>query len=288
MKLIKKLTILTLLGIAGVFISAYVLGSSYLSPKSVIVGNPPKYLGAENVTIKTDSNQIIRGWWIKQGQNSPSVVLLHGIGGNRISLIERAKLYKDNGYSVLLIDLPSHGESYQNKVSFGYYESKGVDAAYSWIKNKNPNTAIGAVAISLGGAALVYSKHINDFQAIILESVYSSIDSAIYNRLDAKIGFCAAAVYPLLIIQIKYRLKVEPDSLSPIKRMNKIKIPTYIISGSIDRNTHSNEAKSMYSKLPSSKQLWIVENAAHQDIYRFDSLNYSNNTIQFMDKYLKQ
>ncbi len=40
-----------------------------------------------------------------------AVLLLHGVRADRREMLNRARFLKEEGYSVLLIDLPSHGES---------------------------------------------------------------------------------------------------------------------------------------------------------------------------------
>ncbi|MBK9579470.1 MAG: hypothetical protein IPK50_16355 [Fibrobacterota bacterium] len=283
--------ILVLLGAFGLLFylaSAYALGSIYLAPKPSTIGDPPAWLGAKPVEIEVDSGKRIHGWWMDKGEGTPALLLLHGIWGNRLTMVQRARLFHEAGYSVLLIDMPSHGESYPDRVSFGYFESKGIDAAYRWIRSQHPQAKIGADAISLGGAALVYSQHVNDYDAILLESTYSTIQKALYNRIHTQVGIFSNLFYPTLLVQIPLRLDIDLDSLSPLARMPTIRAPTFLLSGSRDLSTEPSETREMFQALAGQKELWIMEKAAHEDLCAFDSASYSTHALAFLNKHLKR
>src|SRR5207249_9377720 len=101
------------------------------------------------------SSDLIAGWWLDQGGDSPVVLLLHSIRADRSSMLSRAKLLLGHGFSVLLIDLQGHGETPGAAITLGSRESADVRAALGWLKRTEPLRRVGVIGCSLGGAAVL-------------------------------------------------------------------------------------------------------------------------------------
>src|SRR5215471_10110902 len=99
--------ILLVLALLGIFAAGEVLSR----PASRVVGPPPDRLQAESVTFKTDTGLLVSGWYSRGKPEMGAVLLLHGVRADRREMLSRAFMLHDLGYSVLLIDLPAHGES---------------------------------------------------------------------------------------------------------------------------------------------------------------------------------
>jgi len=52
-----------------------------------------------------------------------TIVLMHGVRANRLSMVRRAEMLHRAGYSVLLFDFQAHGESPGSHITMGYLES---------------------------------------------------------------------------------------------------------------------------------------------------------------------
>src|SRR5947207_76821 len=69
-----------------------------------VVGVAPKdfpYL-LENVTLTTRDQHTLAGWFLSAEDKSQAIILLHGFGGNRLSMLPRARFLRQQGYNVLL------------------------------------------------------------------------------------------------------------------------------------------------------------------------------------------
>jgi uncharacterized protein len=97
----------------------------------------------------------IAGWWVDRGGDSPVVLLLHPVRGERRDMVGRARGLLDRGFSVLLIDLQGRGETPGDAITFGLRESADVQVALAWIKRVAPSRRVGVIGNSLGGAAEV-------------------------------------------------------------------------------------------------------------------------------------
>ena len=101
----------------------------------------PKEYGieAETISFKSLDGVDLKGWWISaQGnQDSPATVILaHGNGGNRSSMLSRAVFLASNGYNAFPIDLRAHGESGGNYMTPGYLEALDIVGAVEAVKRK--------------------------------------------------------------------------------------------------------------------------------------------------------
>jgi pimeloyl-ACP methyl ester carboxylesterase len=91
------------------------------------------------------------------------------------------------------MDFQAHGESPGNKITFGHLESLDVEAALRFLKERFPGERIGVIGTSMGAAAMVLAEHRPPVQAIILESMYPTIDQATQDRLRLSLGRGIAA-----------------------------------------------------------------------------------------------
>ena len=81
--------------------------------------------------------------------------------------------------SVLLFDFRAHGESTGDRITFGALESVDARAALDFLRTELPAERIGAIGVSLGGAAALLGREPLPVDALVLEAVYPAIDVAI-------------------------------------------------------------------------------------------------------------
>jgi fermentation-respiration switch protein FrsA (DUF1100 family) len=59
-----------------------------------------------------------------------------------------------------------------------------------------------------------------------------------------------------------------------------------IIGGSDDRHTLLAETEALFANAPEPKMLWVVDGAAHEDLYRFATEAYEENVLKFFETHL--
>ena len=68
--------------------------------------------GWQSVTVPSEDGTRLKGSYIESGnRNHRAVILLHGLYQNRSMCVPYADIYREMGYSVLMVDLRGHGES---------------------------------------------------------------------------------------------------------------------------------------------------------------------------------
>jgi len=146
---------------------------------------------------------------------------------------------------------------------------------------------IGVIGVSLGAASLVLAKLDQPPNAVVLESMYPTITEAVANRLDLAVGPAARHFTTLLTWQLPLRLGIWPSELEPLTALPSLGSPVLIVSGDRDLHTTLAETKRLFQAASEPKDLWIVEGAAHVDLYAFSPEVYKSKISGFLSRYLR-
>ena len=279
----RLLLILALLA----FILLWLQGTQLIEPQNHPVGSAPADLPAENINFFSYSGHTIHGWFVPGQPGRGAVMLLHGYRSDRTSMTERAKFLHAAGYTVLLFDFQAHGESPGDAITFGQLESLDAIAAIKYLRHRAPRDKVAVLGISLGGAAALLAEPQLRADAYILESVFPTLEQATRNRLDERLGRSGKHLAPLLLWQLKPRLGFFPADIRPIEHISKIKQPKLLIAGAADQKTKLKESRAMYLAAAEPKQLWVIENARHEDLHKFARAIYEQRILEFLQKNLR-
>jgi fermentation-respiration switch protein FrsA (DUF1100 family) len=282
----RNLTIFTSIGLILILLSIWLAGGILGAPCNRPVGDLPSDLVGKSVEFSSLSGSTLHGWLIPGSKGRGSIILMHGVRANRLSMLERARFLSQTGYSVLLFDFQAHGESAGNHITFGYLESKDAQAAVAFLRQTLPGEQMGVIGVSMGGAAASLALPSLEVKAMVLESVYPTIDEAIADRLRMRLGGWAGILTPLLTIQFKPRLGCETNNLRPIDKVTRISTAKLFIFGRIDQHTTYNESMRLFNAAAEPKDYWSVDDAGHIDIHRFSKEEYEKRVLDFFRKYL--
>ena len=284
----KKTLIILVLVLPFLLIGAFWLaGNALTAPVNQAIGNCPNDLACENVEFPSDSQATIKGWFLQGDKGKGAIVLMHGLRSNRFQLLDRIAFLHKAGFSIVAFDFQGSGESEGKQLTFGYLESKNAEASVKFIKEKLPNEKIGVLGISMGGAAFLLSKDMPKTDALILEMVYPTMQKAIENRLNLWLFRGADNLSPLLTMQLPMRLGVSVDDLRPIDKISNVKIPLLIIAGENDHHTTLEESKQLFAAANEPKEMWIVPNAEHGDLFKVAPTDYEKRVSTFFQNTLR-
>ncbi|MDR7333967.1 alpha/beta hydrolase [Roseateles asaccharophilus] len=258
--------------LAGLSLAA---GEWLTRPVRATVGAPPPGVNAEAVTLPYGDGQHLAGWLLPGREGHGAMLLLHGVRGSRLQMLARARWLQREGITSLVVDLPSHGESSGERISFGRHEAHGVQAALAWLRARMPGEPVGAIGVSLGGASLLFAKRQPELDVLVLESVYPTITDAVHDRLSMRLGSAASqALAPLLLVQIPLRLGFGTDQLRPVDAIAGVNAPLLLASGTEDLHTRWPETEALFAAAREPKTLWPVKGAAHVDLHAFNAAAY--------------
>lgn len=287
-QLLILLILLVVVGGLTTVAMAWRIGGQLYAPNNYGVGPPPADLGAEVVTFSSRSGATLHGWWLPGSNSQAGVVLLHGSGTDRRSMLERARFLKAAGYSVLLFDFQAQGESVGNHVTDGYLEALDARAAVEFMRQRGVEK-VGIIGFSLGAAAAVLgSEGPLPVDAMVLEALYPTIEEATADRIRLHLSAWGGWLYPLFTWQLQPRLGVAPEALRPIDRIAAVKAPILFIAGAEDRHTTLAESERLYAKAVEPKQLWVLPDAHHEDFYEHAPDAYRQRVLDFFTGTLPQ
>ena len=202
-------------------------------------------------------------------------------------MLGRGRFLSEAGYSVLLFDFQAHGESSGRRYTFGHLEAIDAKAALAFARQRNPRVKIGAIGFSLGAAACVLGPEPAQFDALVLEALYPTIEEAIGNRIAMRLGAWAAPLHPLLGWQLKPRLGIAPSMLRPIDRIAAINKPVLLIAGGEDAHVTLEQSRRLFASARAPKQFWSLATAGHEDYHRFARKDYERIVLAFLAEHLQ-
>ncbi len=277
----RKLIIFVLLSLLFFSVGTWLTGSYLSSPAQQPIGILPPDLVGYPVQFLSESGATLNGWLLPGWKGAGAIVLMHGVRANRLSMLERARFLSSAGYAVLLFDFQAHGESLGKRITFGYLESMDARAAVRFLRSNARGEKIGVIGISMGGAAALLASPALDVDAMVLEMVYPSIDQAIKNRLTMRLGGWSHVLTPLLTVQFKARFGITADALRPIDKVGSVRCPKLFIVGAQDQHTSLEESRQMFEMASEPKELWVVNNAEHVDLYPLAKREYEQHVVDF-------
>ena len=251
---------------------------------------PPSALAVRPVSFLSRSGSTIRAWLLKGTPGAGAVLLLHGVGDNRSSMVARARFLRRAGYTVLLPDFQAHGESAGARVTFGALESLDAEAALSFLRACSGGESVGIIGVSMGGAAALLCAGQLPADAYVLESVYPTIRQALENRLGAWLGpfgILNRFFAPLVMRGARDQIGIGEHALRPIDHIGRLGAPVFVIAGTRDAYTPLGESRELFDQAREPKEFWAVNGARHEDLHAFAVDIYEQRVGEFLARHLR-
>jgi len=244
-------------------------------------------MNAHAVDYLSSSGEWLSAWFVPGVLSRGAVLLLHPIRSDKRAMVARARFLRAEGYAVLVVDLQAHGQSEGERITFGYREANGVRASVQTLQRLAPGEKVGAIGLSLGAAAIALSGADDVLSAVVLESLYPTIEEAVSDRLRIRFGVIGPLLAPLLLVQLEPALGISPSQLRPIEWIASWRSPLLIVHGTEDRHTTLAEAQRLFAAAKPPKDFLAVPGAAHVDLYAFDKEAYERKVGAFLACFLR-
>ena len=112
----------------------------------------------QDVRMAAFDDAPLRAWFIHPHRgNGDAVILLHGLGDNRLGMVGYAEMLLDHGYSVLMPDARAHGISGGMQATYGLVERDDVRHWFEWLKGRQHPHCIYGLGESMG---VIFPSHI--------------------------------------------------------------------------------------------------------------------------------
>ena len=260
-------------------------------PKS---GNWPRYTlqqfglpGPDNVKFRSLDGLRLAGWFI-EGTNGATVILVHGKDGSRAEMLPHANYLHRAGFSVLLFDSRSRGESEGGEVTLGAREPLDIKGAVDYLRKRpdvNPER-IGAQGISLGAASsIVAAAQTQTIKGVVAESAFKSVSSVIESSFENVVGLPSFPFAPVSKFICELRLGADLDEVVPAKVIGKISPrPVFLIDDLKDELLPGDSGKVLYNAAGEPKMLWHIPDCLHGKGWQCAPKEYEGRVLAFWRK----
>lgn len=212
-------------------------------------------------------------WYIPGEAAKPSLVVVHGAGGNRSSALDVAPGLHGRGYPLLLIELGYD----TGRVSFGggQREVNDVRAAAAWL-HEHGHTPVVLLGYSLGGfivcAAAVKGV---DAVAVISDSGFTSFqsNSVDHSGIPRPVFWLMPVLFPL-VSGGGHMIDVTASVPAGYH------LPTLIIQGTADTDSRPHEGQDLAMALHG--ELWLLPGVGHTAAYDANPTEYLDHLDRFI------
>lgn len=234
-------------------------------------------------TIYLQSNKQIECWLINKDTAKGTVIIFHGYGGHKSSMLDKADKFLASGYNTLLVDFMGSGGSEGNQTTIGFMEADQVYTAWQYLVNKGEQNII-LFGTSMGAVAIM--KAIHDYaiqpQAIILECPFGTM----YRTVAARFHNMNLPAFPmahLLVFWGGVQNKFWAFAHEPVVYAKKINSPVLLMYGEKDKNVSKAEIDEIYNNISAPKTLVTYPLAGHENyLIKYDSA-WTNDVRHFLN-----
>lgn len=243
-------------------------------------------LDFREVGFRSTDGLALKGWWVPGEGSSRAVMLVHGLEGSKADqhVLKTASVYFQGGYSVLMFDLRSHGESERKRTTLGYQEVRDVQGALSWLEEQGFEP--GKVVLhgwSMGGGTVLRSTPGRGVAAVIEESGYADLPLLLRDRLPESSGL-PPFFNPGIFLMAKLFLDFDPWAVKPGENAAKLSekgVPLLIVHSTDDEVVPLEQAEMLAACDPDA-ELWRIGGYGHVEAYSHPE--YRQRLLDFLER----
>ncbi|MEL6659788.1 MAG: alpha/beta hydrolase [Bacteroidota bacterium] len=199
-----------------------------------------------------DETELI-GTYFAQDSSQCAVIISHGYGSTRLSMMKYAPIWYDCGCDVVVYDHRAHGESAGRFGTGGTLEALDLHGVTDWTVEKTGLTRqqIGWMGESWGGSAVLQAGATGeDVAFIIAESAFQDWETAVFERAQITYGGWIAWMKPAVFTIASWRIGTDAWEASPLKKAPSIEEPTLVLHSQADAETASEQSVNVAAALP--------------------------------------
>lgn len=241
----------------------------------------------EEIAFESEDGLTIAGWYVPP-KNGAVIILLHGYGGNRTGTLWYARQLIPAGYGVLMYDERASGESEGTYRSYGWEDTRDVDAALNFLASRPDPMWIAILGCSTGAdIALRSAAAFPEIAAVWADGASSVRAQDLPQPSNPIVALIVASNYALDWLYV-VKLDIEPPA-PLIEALPSISPrPILLVGGGSPRPLIGREADLFtlrYASLAGpNAEAWIIPEATHCDGPRRRPEEYAEKMIAFFDE----
>jgi len=224
-----------------------------------------------DVSIQTPDGVTLRAWLLRPAStNGDAVVLLHGLGDNRLGMGGYARLLLDHGFTVLLPDARAQGASDGPLATYGLLERNDIRQWVEFVSASVHPHCVYGMGESMGAAELLQSLAAGArFCAVVAESPFASFREIAYDRMGQPFGLgpwvgriVLRPLVEIAFLRARWKYGLDMRQVSPEEAVQRTHVPIMLIHGQIDSNIPVRHSRAIHALVPQTV-FWEVPGADH-------------------------
>jgi uncharacterized protein len=206
-----------------------------------------------NAVVISDNNL----QWLYLPTSQPSnkiLVYFHGNAGMAIHRVDKANIWRDNGFNVVLAEYPGYGTNSGKLNEQTIYNTGRVTIDKT--KRDFPNHDLYIYGESIGSGVAVQMATEYDEKALIIEGGFSSLGDIVKTKM------------PFIPVSLMLR-----DNYDNISKINNINSRLILLHGAKDSVIPLQFGQKLFDAYIGQKDIRIFNDAGHNDIYTKIDMN---------------
>lgn len=218
-----------------------------------------RFPGAKGIQLET--------WLVRAdaGGTNGIVLLFHGYGASKESLLPQAAALHALGWDTMLVDFHGSGGSSGDTTSVGWHEAEDVEAAFTKAAELAPGRPRVLYGVSMGAAACLRAIHVRGVKpaALIVECPFDRMLTTVQRRFHA-MKVPAWPLADLLVFWGGRHGGFDASAHNPADYAASVRCPTLVMHGEQDRRVAVSEVEAVHTALAGPKTLKIFPGLGHQ------------------------
>jgi dipeptidyl aminopeptidase/acylaminoacyl peptidase len=239
--------------------------------------------GLEEIKFAGADRHRLAGWYAPPA-NGAAIVLVHGTGAERSSLLFETRFLAAAGFGVLALDLPGQGAS-AGRTRWGVPERSAISAAVDWLSARPEvdSRRIGGFGLSMGAYVLTQAAALDErLRAVTLVS--SPHDVVEHNWLATQSWGLLSQVPCYLALRVHGQsLDMRPKDVIGAIAPRAV----FIIAAALDTLVPKFMMEQLFAAAGDPKEAWIAPHARHADLAHAAGPEYRTRVVDFFSRTLQ-
>ncbi len=264
-----------------------------LPPTFKTLDDPARYgLRYEKVSFPTSDGLTLRGWFLPAAADGSTgrkatILVGHGYPFDKSNILRHAR-FLHSTFHLLFFDFRYFGESEGSYTTAGLLETRDVEAAVAYLKQRvdvDPSR-IGAMGFSMSAAAFILARH-PDIKAIVADSPYASLEELVGRQFFFLPGPTKCPLVALTKLYARLLLGVDIGTATPAQVVPELAVPLLLIHGENDSQIPAEHGQQIYANADQTRtELWLVPSADHGQAHAIEGERYEIRVSTFLERHL--
>ena len=235
--------------------------------------------------ISSEDSLRLRGQYLDHENSHRWVILVHGYKSSNENMMSYGSEYYDNGYNVVLPDNRAHGKSDGTYIGMGWLDKDDIACWVNWVIEKDPQAQIILHGVSMGGATVMMASgdRLPQVVGYIEDCGYTSVWDIFASELDKRFSLPTFPVLDISNFIAKIKAGYDFKEASSVDQIQKANQPMLFIHGAKDDFVPLEMVYEVFDAYPTTKELYIVDEAGHAQSKDYDVKAYWNQVFNFID-----